>query len=204
MKPYTWPSNKRAIYTKAVHATLRFTRKALASGAVYALLAFGGNIAWATSANPPSEAVQAIPGLKKLGEGKLSWWGLSIYDSQLWGTATGQTDFKPNSYWLELQYKRSFKGSEIAKKSREEIQDQHPYSPQKLDAWQAELTRIFPEVVKGDTLSALYLPGQPMRFWHNNKPLATLADPELATAFMGIWLDPKTSDPELRAKLLGL
>jgi hypothetical protein len=53
-------------------------------------------------------------------------------------------------------------------------------------------------------LSALFTPGKGVQFFRNGLPLAKVDDPELAEAFMGIWLDPKTSAPEMRRELIGL
>ena len=40
------------------------------------------------------------------------------------------------------------------------------------------------------------------RFVFNGRPLGEIADADFARRFFGIWLDPRTSAPELRAALL--
>jgi hypothetical protein len=47
------------------------------------------------------------------------------------------------------------------------------------------------------------VPGFGARFWRNGAPLGEVADPAFSRAFFSIWLDPRTSAPELRAALLG-
>jgi hypothetical protein len=62
---------------------------------------------------------------------------------------------------------------------------------------------LFPDVAAGDSLSGLYLPGRGARFFHNGEPLGEIDDAQFARAFFSIWLDPRTSAPDLRAALLG-
>ena len=42
-----------------------------------------------------------------------------------------------------------------------------------------------------------------LRFFHNDRALGALNDERLRRAFFSIWLDPRTSAPDLRRKLLG-
>lgn len=167
------------------------------------VLLVSGSLAYA--APPPAEVLVAIPQAQKMGEGKLTWWGFHVYDSQLWSATSGQTfDYRKDSYWLRLQYARDFDGADIAERSREEIEDQGQVKESLLDNWEKQMRDLFPNVKEGESLSALYTPGQGAQFFYNGKPLGILADPDLSTAFMGIWLDSKTSAPDLRLQLLGI
>lgn len=153
----------------------------------------------------PEPVNVSMPEAKKLGNSKFTWFGLHVYDAQLWSSVTGsQFDYKQHPSWLELKYGRDFAGSDIAEQSREEMEKIGGASEDKLKAWEKKLAEIFPNIKKGDTLSALFVPGKVMQFFHNGKPLATVNDMELARSFMGIWLDSKTSEPDLRKKLIGL
>lgn len=157
------------------------------------------------ASEPPAQVLQAAPGMQKIGEGAYRWWGLHVYDAQLWAASNkGEFDYRATPNWLELRYARDFDGSDIAEKSREEIEEQGQVDPSLLDEWEKKLAALFPNVKEGDTLSALYIPGQPAQFFHNNKPIGTLKDVALAKAFMGIWLDEKSSAPDLRRELIGL
>lgn len=61
--------------------------------------------------------------------------------------------------------------------------------------------RIFPDVRPGDHIVGVQLPDE-ARFFYNDRSLGTVDDPAFARAFFAIWLDAKTSAPELRAALL--
>jgi hypothetical protein len=62
---------------------------------------------------------------------------------------------------------------------------------------------LFPDVAAGDTLAGEHLPGRGARFFRNGQALGEIADAEFSRAFFSIWLDARTSAPELRAALLG-
>ena len=159
----------------------------------------------AQTQQPPAAVVKAIPNIQKMGEGRLTWWGFHVYDSQLWSAKAGQDfNYRDTPHWLFLKYGRDFDGADIAERSREEIEDQGQVDAKLLPAWEQQMRDLFPDVKEGETLSALYLPGQGAEFFYNGKALGSLSDPALATAFMGIWLDKKTSAPDLRLELLGI
>ena len=60
---------------------------------------------------------------------------------------------------------------------------------------------MFPDVKPGDSIVGHYLPDG-ARFTFNEQPLGSIDDPAFARAFFAIWLDPNTSEPDLRAALL--
>jgi hypothetical protein len=57
-------------------------------------------------------------------------------------------------------------------------------------------------VKEGDHITGVYIPGQGAVFFHNDQRTGRL-DQTLAQAFFSIWLDPKTSEPDLRTALIG-
>lgn len=171
------------------------------------LVGFSALFAGLSQANaeqPPEQVLQAIPNIQKMGEGRLTWWGFHVYDSALWSAKPG-TDFnyRTTPHWLFLRYARDFDGADIAERSREEIEDQGLVDAKLLPGWEKQMSDLFPDVKEGESLSALYLPGKGAEFFYNGQPLGQMSDPDLATAFMGIWLDKKTSAPDLRLELLG-
>ena len=102
-----------------------------------------------------------------------------------------------------MRYARSLKGGAIAQRSVEEIEALSIGTPHQRRAWGQAMEKLFPDVVEGSTLTGLHLPGVGARFFHDGKPLGTIADPEFSRAFFSIWLAPSTSAPDLRAALLG-
>jgi hypothetical protein len=154
---------------------------------------------------PPKQVTQALDNAKLMGHGTLRWFGLRVYDGQLWSNSEPESfNYKRDAAWLELKYARDFTGTDIAQRSIEEMENVGAGTEAQRKQWLARLSEIFPDVKKGHTLSALHTPGKSLQLFRNGLPLTRVDDPELAEAFMGIWLDPKTSAPEMRRELIGL
>lgn len=160
--------------------------------------------AGAASAAPPlPEAVNKdYPGLKELGEGRLRFIGIHVYDASVWIPGTAFSAKEP--YALELRYAINIKGHALTERSIKEMRGQGWKDEAKFAAWEKEMDRVFPDLKPGDRLVGVHVPGKEARFYSQEKFLGTVADPEFAQAFFAIWLDEKTSQPGLRAKLLKL
>jgi hypothetical protein len=167
-----------------------------------ALALFAG-AAMANVKNPPlpEPLRQSSPELRPLGQGALTWFGLTIYDSTLW--VAGNRWSMDQRFALDIRYQREIAGSRIVKSSVEEIQRVDNPEAVLLARWKAEMTRIFPDVKPGDRLIGVNVPGRGVRFYNSGGFIGEIADPEFARAFFGIWLSPGTREPELRAALLG-
>lgn len=144
-----------------------------------------------------------LPQAKAIGSGTLRWFGLKIYSAKLWSE---HQPFDVNSpFALELTYHRSISRKQFVDTSIDEIKRLfgNRYPPAVLAQWEAEMNRAFPDVVEGDQLIGVYQPTQGCRFYNAKQLTADIRDPEFARAFFSIWLDQRTKDEDLRAKLLG-
>ena len=101
-----------------------------------------------------------------------------------------------------MRYQKSFSGKSIANRSVEEMKRTGVPEDQ-ATFWGKELASFLPNVESGQTLTAIYSPKQGTIFYHDGKQIAQIPGAEFPKAFFGIWLDPKTSAPKLRAELLG-
>jgi hypothetical protein len=63
------------------------------------------------------------------------------------------------------------------------------------------MAQIFPDVKPEDRIVGVHL-SEGARFFHNDRFIGSVDDPAFARAFFAIWLDARTSAPELRALLL--
>jgi hypothetical protein len=152
---------------------------------------------------PPSEVAAELPRARLSGGGRLTFFGLQVYDARLWVTS----DFKAASFEqapiaLELVYARKLVGSLIADRSLEEIRSQSEPAPEKAARWLASMKQIFPDVASGDRLTGVHVPDSAARFFLNGKFVGEIRDAEFARLFFGIWLSPRTSEPKLRNALL--
>ncbi len=139
--------------------------------------------------------------LQPVGQGSLTWFGLRVYDAALWAP-NGALDFS-RPFALVVRYARALDGESIAERSIEEIERLGAGSPAQRRAWAALLRSAIPDVEAGDQITGVHRPGKGARFYLNGRLLGELDDPAFSRAFFSIWLDPRTSAPELRAALIG-
>jgi hypothetical protein len=153
---------------------------------------------------PPPELAHALPGAALIGEATLRWLGLQVYDIRLWAEGA-QALQRPEAtrLALELQYARALDGGRIAERSLQEMQGIGTVAPSQGERWLQAMRTLFPDVGRGDRITGLQLPGEAARFWLNGQPRGEVRDAEFTRLFFGIWLSPRTSQPKLRAALLG-
>jgi hypothetical protein len=65
------------------------------------------------------------------------------------------------------------------------------------------MTRLFPDVKAGDRITGVHRPGESAAFFVNGRAVGEVREARFASLFFGIWLSPRTSQPALRAALLG-
>jgi len=159
----------------------------------------------AAAAAPPPELQGLLPEARLRGSATLRFFGLHVYDAQLWTPeqAAGAADPLGQPLALALTYGRALVGAQIARRSLDEMQRIGSFSAAQGERWLQAMTALFPDVRAGDRLTGLHLPGRAVRFFHNGLPRGEVADAEFAPLFFGIWLSPRTSEPRLRAQLLG-
>ena len=169
---------------------------------VLALLAAGSGVGAKTAL--PAEVSKNLPGARLIGSGRLTYFGLNVYDARLWASGEFKaTDYAAAPLALELEYARALDGEKIAERSLEEMKRSGPLTDDQAQRWLATMKRTFPDVAEGDRITGVQLAGGVTRFFVNGKPSGELRDAEFTRRFFGIWLSPKTSEPKLRLALLG-
>lgn len=158
-------------------------------------------LAHALPAVVTTEVAEAKP-LTKRGAAVMRFFGLKVYDIRLWTAAKPHDHAEP--FALELVYDLGLKGAEIAKRSVDEMRKVGYADEAKLKRWGETMTKIFPDVKKGDTLVGVSVPGKEVRFYSQSKLIATVPDVEFGKAFFDIWLSEKTSEPKLRRQLMAI
>lgn len=167
----------------------------LSSGlALLAMLACG--LAGAAPAHIEDNLAQA----RLAGKGSYTWFGLTIYEAELWVGEQGYRADLP--FVLDLRYARKLDGAKIAEASAEQMEKIGAGSAAQRAQWLARMKTIFPDVKEGTHISGVFVPGGGARFYLDGKALASVPEPEFARAFFGIWLDPATSARSLRGALL--
>ena len=148
--------------------------------------------------------VKSVANVRHIGKTRLKVFGFSIYDAQLWAAADFSVgDYANTSFALEIDYLRNFDNDAVAQRSIKEMRNIGSMKPEQESLWLAEMSRLFPDIKKGDRLVGIHQPGVGAVFAMNGKTIGEIRDPEFARLFFGIWLSPKTSQPQMRRELLG-
>lgn len=162
------------------------------------LLALSGGVAFGLPGLVAPALATADPtaGLKRWGNGEFRRFGFLVYEATLWA---GDDPQRP-PLALRLDYKRNLSGVAIAEAS---VKEMRPMGGDEasLKRWGEQMAKIFPDVKAGDSIIGHYRP-EGAAFIYNGRPAGEIMEPEFARRFFGIWLDPRTSAPDLRALLL--
>lgn len=141
-------------------------------------------------------AMETPARLRRWGSGEFRRFGFLVYEATLWA---GDDPQRP-PLLLRLDYKRNIAGTAIAEASVKEMR-RTVADEARLADWGRRMARIFPDVQPGDHIVGHHL-GDGAVFMQGERLLGRVDEPDFAQAFFGIWLDPRTSAPELRAALL--
>lgn len=143
-------------------------------------------------------------GMRQLGQGRLTWFGLHIYDASLY-VRPGRfepTQLAAGEFVLVLKYARRLNGQQIAERSVAEMAKQNCGTADEHTRWLAAMTQAFPDVKASDTLAGVVMRDGSTRFYFNGKRSGAVEGERFADCFFGIWLKPETTQPKLRAALL--
>ncbi len=145
---------------------------------------------------PSSANADILAGLKRWGSGEFRRFGFLVYEATLWA---GDDPLRP-PLALRLDYKRSIEGKAIAEASVKEMR-RFVSDEALLRQWGEQMQRIFPDVKPGDHILGIYRPDA-ARFYQDDRLLGAIGLAGFAEAFFAIWLDARTSAPDLRTALL--
>lgn len=164
-----------------------------------------GDAAAPTGAPPlPAAVTSLVPDLEAKGGGEMTFMTRPVFAAYFYCVDRARCGWSPQQpFAMQLVYRRSLVGARIAERSVEEIAKLGYGTPDQRARWGSLMKQIFPNVVDGDRIVGVNLPQSGAHYYYNGKPIGGIQDPEFAKAFFGIWLDPRTSDPALRKKLLG-
>ena len=125
-----------------------------------------------------------------------------LYQSKLL-TTSGQYPVEGKNDFLlyEIKYLADISSDDLIKRTQE--QWQHIGLEEKeYQGFISKLKVIWPDISKGDTLSLL-VDSDASHFYFNEAYIGSLVDGNFGQVFLDIWLAENTSQPNLRAELLG-
>lgn len=131
---------------------------------------------------------------------KLNWYfGIKVYDINLW------TDAKNWSYEdkfaLQIKYNINIKKEKFTESSIKEIKRYYKIDD-RVDEYTKKFNEIFPDVVKGDIISAIYNPKTGVtELFHNSKLTGKISDKGFSRVFLDIWLHENNYYKEVSCEL---
>ena len=135
-----------------------------------------------------------------VGQARLKVLIWEVYDSAL---------FTPSGRWqgdapyrLSLHYLRNIPAAKLVEETEKAWREQGRNHP-RLNEWLGLLGDLWPDITEGDNLVFGLNEWGDSAFWFNGSPLGSIEDRDFGPLFGGIWLDPDTPRPELRAQLIG-
>jgi hypothetical protein len=142
-----------------------------------------------------------IKSQKPVGKAVLRKLFTTVYEAAFWSDTGNWNYEKP--YALSLTYSINIDAREFLDKTLQEMERVTGLSRADLTVYVPDLRRVFPAVKKGDNITAVYAPKKGTLFYHNGKLTGIIKGQPFSEHFFAIWLSPRTSEPQLRLKLLG-
>mgnify|MGYP003395186293 CR=1 FL=1 len=150
------------------------------------------------AAGKPPEIAAVIKADAPVGEASLSKLLIHVYDATLWSDTGG---WSKAPYALAIKYDMSFTADELADRTYDEMKRVSDQPDATLKQYADQLRTIFPNVKSGDRITALQQDAGTTLFYSNGKAIGKVSNPSFAQAFFGIWLSPKSSEPEMQQQL---
>ena len=135
-----------------------------------------------------------------VGEARLKVFIWEVYDSALYTPSGRWQGDAP--YQLSLHYLRDIPAAKLIQETEKAWQEQGRNHP-KQGEWLTLLGDLWPDITEGDNLVFGLNASGDSAFWFNGSPIGSIDDRDFGSLFGGIWLDPDTPRPELRAQLIG-
>lgn len=149
----------------------------------------------------PQPVNKHMPAADIVGEGRFTYLFWDVYDAQLYAPKGTWTDAPP--YALTLTYLRDFDGEDIAKRSVKEMKGQGFKDKAVLENWEKVMADIFPNIKEGEQLTGILKEDNTTVFYKGEQEIGVVEDKAFGEKFFAIWLNENTSEPKLRAKLIG-
>ena len=164
----------------------------------------------ASGQSAPSNAQSTMPASSDLalatdvwplvGEARLKVFIWKVYDSALFTPSGRWQGGAP--YQLSLHYLRDIPAATLVEETEKAWQEQGRSHP-RLNEWLGLLGDLWPDITEGDNLVFGLNASGDSAFWLNGSPIGSIDDRDFGPLFGGIWLDPDSPRPGLRAQLIG-
>jgi hypothetical protein len=153
------------------------------------------------SPKPLPEPVQSqAPGIRPLGRGRQTLWGIHVYDATLW--IVGDRFIPAETHALDIEPGRSVSADTLVNTAMDEMRRLNLGDASQLAGWRREMKRLMPGVKSGDQV-VVFCPSEAKTLvYYNGRSQGEVDDATLCPAIMNVWLHPRSQSKEMRKSLL--
>jgi hypothetical protein len=148
----------------------------------------------------PAPVESQAPGIRPLGRGRQTVWGIRVYDATLWVVGDRFTPAQPHA--IDVEPNKSVSADTLAKTLMDEMSRLKLGDAAKLAAWRQELTKLMPSVRAGDQVVVFCPSDAKTLVYYNGRSLGEVDDASLCPAIISVWLHPASQNQEMRKSLL--
>ena len=147
----------------------------------------------------PEPVKSQAPGIRPLGRGRETLWGIHVYDATLWIVGDRFTPAEPHA--LDFEPGRRVGADTLVNNAMDEMRRLKLGDASQLASWRLEMTRLMPNVKSGDQV-VVFCPSEDKTLvYYNGRSQGEVDDATLCPAIVNVWLHP-ASKSSMRKSLL--
>ena len=143
--------------------------------------------------------------LSMLGDTRVSWMGMTIYEAALWSE---DKLFDGSNYtstvMLSITYRKNISTKRLLQTTDKQWRRLGISDSRKREQWLEQLRTIWPDVAPGDVIACVITESGETHFYSRHTLLGKITDPEFGPGFLAIWLSPESRLPKARRQLLNI
>lgn len=189
----------RDAFEMPIHPRWRH-RLRLGFAVVVLILVASSSMAAPLNPKPLPEPVKSeAPGIRPLGRGRETVWGIHVYDATLWVVGARYTPVEPHA--LDIEPGRKVSAETLVNTAMDEMRRLKLGDASQLASWRVEMARLMPNVNSGDQIVIFCPTDAKTLMYYNGRIQGRVNDPTLCPAIMNVWLHPG-SKSSVRKSLL--
>jgi len=147
----------------------------------------------------PEPVKSQAPGIRPLGRGRETLWGIHVLDATLWIVGDRFTPAEPHA--LDFEPGRKVSAGILVNTAVDEMRRLKLGDEPQLASWRLEMTRLMPNVKSGDQVVVFCPSATKTLVYYNGGSQGEVDDATLCPAIMNVWLHP-ASKSSMRKSLL--
>ncbi len=152
-----------------------------------------------TSKPLPEPVNSQAPGIRPLGRGRETVWGIHVYDATLWVVGARYTPVEPHA--LDIEPGRKVSADTLVNTAMDEMRRLKLGDASQIASWRGELKQLMPNVNSGDQIVIFCPTDAKTLMFYNGRFQGQVNDATLCPAIMNVWLHP-ASKSSVRKSLL--